>query len=371
VNDQERKDGHGTSSADNKDAIGHAHVLDSAGREYSDSGTAPESKRQKIKNYCNQLLAEKPDRHIELALTLAISFFAAVQLMVTCSNNSSTSDQAEKMILITQRNERAANKIADASRRNAVAAESFSTSAEHINQGVGDAVGKLNLQAGELAKNATQASRLASAAIQGNQLSKDAIEAQLGANRPILEIENLGGPQTTNIATGPNPITGLILHKDATTFQFRLKNTGPGEAQNVRYAISQPYGIRSDYGISYIRQSIEMAIEGGSQLGGNPIIGKIPNIFGHANSDAIPVNAKSLISLGGAPMYDSGEFFYGELDWDDIIGFGHHWTRKFCFLVVVRDRGGESIADCGVKQERVYARDDSQKKNTKRQPSHQ
>ncbi len=147
MNDPERRSGQDTGSTDNNGAVQSGHVLDATGREYPDTGTTPETKGQKIKRYYKKLLAEKPDRHIELALTLAISFFAFVQLMVTCSNNSSTADQAGKMILITQRNERAANKIADASKRNAVAAESFSTSAEGIKQGVSNAVGKLNTQA--------------------------------------------------------------------------------------------------------------------------------------------------------------------------------------------------------------------------------
>jgi hypothetical protein len=206
--------------------------------------------------------------------------------------------------------------------------------------------------------------RLADAAVQGNQLSKDAVEAQLGANRPILEIEGLGPPSFN--ARNPNqPGPGAILEKDATKFQFRLKNTGPGEAQSVRYTISQPHGMRSDYAIPFMRQYMETAIGQGVQLGSDPITGKLPNILGHAESDAIPINAKTLITLGGGLQYDNGEFFYGELDWDDVIGFGHQWRRKFCFLVVFGMKG-ESITECDVKQEGVYARDDGQK----RHPSH-
>jgi hypothetical protein len=293
--------------------------------------------------------AVRKGERIALIIAGVVAFATIGQWITSCNNNASTSIQTDKLIC-------AANK-------NAAAAEKFRIAAEGINAGIGDAVRKLNLQAGELAKNATQTSRLAGAAIQGNQLSKDAIEAQLGANRPILEIENLGGPQRNEIG-GRGQITGVILYGKETTFQFRLKNTGPGEAQNVRYAISQPRSARGDHPLWMIRQSIEISMDQGDQLGSIPITGKVPNIFGHAESDAILVEAGNRIPSGSI-AYDFGEYFYGEVDWDDIIGFGHRWRRKFCLLVLF-GKNGESIADCGVKQEGLYARDDSQKKFTKR-----
>jgi len=62
-------------------------------------------------------------------------------------NNRSTSDQTNKLITDAQINACAAQKIAEASQRNAVAAESFATSAGNISTGVSDAAKKLGAQA--------------------------------------------------------------------------------------------------------------------------------------------------------------------------------------------------------------------------------
>jgi hypothetical protein len=95
------------------------------------------------KSYWNQLINEKPDRHIELGLSLAIAFFALAQLILTCSS----SDQTDQLISASQRSERAAQKIADASYRNAAAADKFAAASQGINGGIGNAVGDLDKQA--------------------------------------------------------------------------------------------------------------------------------------------------------------------------------------------------------------------------------
>jgi hypothetical protein len=85
------------------------------------------------RNYWRELLREGPDRHIELMLTIAIATFALFQLVITCSNNSSTTQQVNRLIST-------ADRIDDA-------ADSFSGSARHINDGVENAVKKLGQQA--------------------------------------------------------------------------------------------------------------------------------------------------------------------------------------------------------------------------------
>ena len=67
--------------------------------------------------------------------------------MTSCQNNASTSKQTDQLITAAKINASSTEQIAAASERNATAAENFSGSASHINQGVGDAVKKLNLQA--------------------------------------------------------------------------------------------------------------------------------------------------------------------------------------------------------------------------------
>jgi hypothetical protein len=94
------------------------------------------------------------DRFIELALAFSITFFAAGQWITSCQNNKSTTSQTGQLITAAKINACAAQKIADASERNAAAAESFSESASHINEGVGNAVGKLQLQVDQVRRSA-------------------------------------------------------------------------------------------------------------------------------------------------------------------------------------------------------------------------
>ena len=90
-------------------------------------------------NYWKRLLKEKPDRHIELLMTFAITFFAAAQLITSCENNKSTSRQTDQLIA-------AAKYGAYASNQNALAAQSFADSARSINHGINGAVAQLGAQ---------------------------------------------------------------------------------------------------------------------------------------------------------------------------------------------------------------------------------
>jgi hypothetical protein len=95
------------------------------------------------------------DRIIELILAGAIAGATCVQLYTVIDNNRTTGKQAERLL-------DTANRMDDA-------ADSFSKSSADISRGVSDAVGKLNLQAGELTKSVQQASRLADEAEIANQ----------------------------------------------------------------------------------------------------------------------------------------------------------------------------------------------------------
>lgn len=345
MHDQERSEGDSSGEhLDNPKPCPHS--FDSESHEYPVPPTAPETKHQKVKNYWKHLLAEKPDRHIELLLTFAICFFAAVQLVITLSNNASTSRQSQHLL--------------DAANRADDAADGFSSSAANISRGVSDAVGKLNLQAQSLKDSATQAARLAADTEVANRLAKAALESQSSTNRPILEIDELGPPSVSHDYGASLPSVGPVFQHGKTSFQFRIKNTGAGIAQHVQYAISQPYRVRWDIGISATRQIIERSIgNGGNQLGPSPVIRRLPDILGYGESDSLEVNLGNVIPPAPS-KYDAGEFFYGELDWDDSVGFGHRWRRTLCFMAGIRNNDTATIADCGVNEEGVRIRDDSQ-----------
>jgi hypothetical protein len=130
------------------------------------------------------------DRQIELGLAFAIAFFAAAQWITSCQNNKSTAGQVNQLIV-------AADRIDDA-------ADSFSDSAAHINQGVGDAVTRL----GRSAKAAETS-------------VKESHEQFLTEQRPILWItNNLGLPQ----ACGDRQIC----------WTWHYTNYGKTPAKNIR-----------------------------------------------------------------------------------------------------------------------------------------
>jgi hypothetical protein len=114
--------------------------------EHGNGAESSDAANQMPKKYWKRLLEEKPDRHIELLLTFAITFFAAVQWITSWQNNRSTTAQTGQLITAANINSRAAQQIAAASLRNAAAAENFSASADSINTQMGEAVKKLTIQ---------------------------------------------------------------------------------------------------------------------------------------------------------------------------------------------------------------------------------
>jgi hypothetical protein len=154
------------------------------------------------KNYWKRLLEEKPDRHIELILAFAITFFAAAQWITSCSNNASTNKQVAQLLT-------AADRVDDA-------AESFSISASHINDGMEKAVQNLAKQ------NATSNRALQTSIMQFEQ-----------DRRPFLLLE------TDNTEVAHNHVQTIETVADNSTFghismNFWIKNYGRGPAIRVR-----------------------------------------------------------------------------------------------------------------------------------------
>jgi hypothetical protein len=123
-------------------------------------------------NWFNDLWGKGADRHIELILAGAIAFFACCQLIVTCNNNRSTSQQVDKLI-------GAATQIQ-------TAAGSFSTSAADINTGVGNAVVKLQGQVDQIRRSANASARQVQSTNASVQVSKDSMYLE---QRPWVGIE--------------------------------------------------------------------------------------------------------------------------------------------------------------------------------------
>jgi hypothetical protein len=177
-------------------------------------------KRKDKVNEIPQIEHEKPeririDKVIELALASAIACFALLQWLTTIQNNESNLEQTSQLIS-------AANINAFASKQNALAAGNFANSAQHINQGINDAVDKLQAQA-----NATEAARLSSEA-----------ESTAALNATI---ENFQQEQRAWVALDTREVGGVFPHQ---VFAI-LKNTGRTPARKVQ-AISGLFMVRGE-----------------------------------------------------------------------------------------------------------------------------
>lgn len=142
-------------------------------KETANDSVQKNTRKRAIKAYWLKLHRAGLDRHIELGLAAAIALFAAIQLVVTCSNNRSTSKQVDKII-------KAANDIGGASKQIKEAATQFAGSAGGINSGVGTAVNKLNDQANKLGSVSDQMSRLANETARANSNALDADRPWMG-----------------------------------------------------------------------------------------------------------------------------------------------------------------------------------------------
>lgn len=117
---------------------------------------------------------------IGLKIACIVAFATIGQWVTNSCNNSATATQTDKLIQAANSNACAAQKIADASQKNAKAAESFATSAGFINQGVDNAVTKLDAQAKATQKSADAAKSSAETASKQLELSE----------RPLIRVSN-------------------------------------------------------------------------------------------------------------------------------------------------------------------------------------
>lgn len=183
--------------------------------ETSIENTERDPKYKHAGDWFRDLFRQNADRHTELILSVAIAFFACCQLVVTCNNNRSTSQQVDKIITAANGIKGAADSFSGSAASIKDSANAFSQSAASINTGVNAAVDKLNLQAEELKQSVQQASRLANETAKAN-------ENVVGADRPWVGVEsypidNFEEGKTAKLAityinTGKRPATASIVY---------------------------------------------------------------------------------------------------------------------------------------------------------------
>jgi hypothetical protein len=157
----------------------------------------------------------------ELFLSAAMFAVAAVQLFTTISNNKGTTQQTDQII-------GAANVSAYAATQNLQASRNFADSARSINQGVSNAVDKLNLQAVGTEDLVEQAAVQASAAIKA---ARAAERAATTARDAMYLNERAWAEMDVSIA-GPLIIrtkTGAYL-----PIKMQITNVGHSPAQYVK-----------------------------------------------------------------------------------------------------------------------------------------
>jgi hypothetical protein len=165
-----------------------------------------------IKRYWQRFINVGGDRQVELILAFAITFFSALQWITSCTNNAGTTKQTAQLIKAANINACAAQKIADASKRNANAAVSFATSAGNINTAMGKAVIELDRQA-KIADRTRQDSATA------NQKSLDATR------------DNFREDQRAWVGVLDYEVTHFVKGEPI-EFKIRLQNTGKTPALN-------------------------------------------------------------------------------------------------------------------------------------------
>jgi hypothetical protein len=210
-----------------------------------------------------------------------------------------------------------------------------------------DGLGRTGLLAEHAGKQADAATKAADAA----QIE---MQAQASANRAILEIKPINVDVTST----------------KTRFNLDVSNSGPTQAINIHYVISQPRGITWQNGDH--RTVIEESAKSKIFEGANPSsTGRIPDILGKFSNDETTIT-ESTTDYRGMGSLDTGVYYDGLLFFDDI--YRYRWERTFCFMV-----GGKNyvrtatrpvadvyvIADCNVSWEGLRNIGKSQQRKTR------
>jgi hypothetical protein len=138
-----------------------------------------------------------------IAFTAVVALTTVAQFIQSGCNNRSTSKQVDRIIGAADTQACAAQKIADASERNATAAESFSASAQGIETKTGKAVAQFQHLAGATQQAANVASesltsvqRALVAFLGGITATKDISDNKISTLTLSLPLQNLGNTST-------------------------------------------------------------------------------------------------------------------------------------------------------------------------------
>jgi hypothetical protein len=162
-----------------------------------------------------KLRRTKPDRWIELFCLIFVTGFSIYQWKIITTNNKSSSSQTDQLIVAAKIN-------AQAAQQNALAASSFASTEEKINQDLQSAVGKLNAQAQATSDVATAAATQASAsntiASATQQSANTAHDALYLEQRPWVGVQIIPGSIPAGFSAGQ----GISL----STMQIIAVNSG-------------------------------------------------------------------------------------------------------------------------------------------------
>jgi hypothetical protein len=274
-----------------------------------------------IKRRWKEFSGANVDRHIELILAFAITFFAAGQWITSCQNNSSTSNQTAQLINAANINSGAAEKIAAASQRNATAAEGFATTAGKINSQMVDTVKKLNLQAGRLEESAKQTARLATDTEIANKQNVALFKLR---NRPWVGVE--GNAALKEYVAWVGAAGQAEVSKEAAEGKlpvdaiYHLRNSGDGPALNTILVVNPLtfYPATADDIYGQVDAAIEKSCQQGEQM------------IANRNGDLLLPGGEhaTTVSFG---VLDKKKFLFapGCVVYKDIDGGLHH--TRICY----------------------------------------
>lgn len=186
---------------------------DGASRDAPDDATASVIVDQQGRPYSQKNNAHQPIERIKrlfrrvphgerwmIALTAIVAFTTISQAVQSCNNNRSTSNQVDRLIT-------AADRIDNA-------ADSFSASARSINDGVNNAVRKLNLQANETTRLATAAEAANSNALEGDRPWFHGLISVTG-----FEVGKQAQVNVTFINEGRRPATVILARQNVRRYE--------------------------------------------------------------------------------------------------------------------------------------------------------
>jgi hypothetical protein len=283
-------------------------------KQNTDTKDAPDKERCNPQNspkkaYWRQLIDEKPDRHIELGLSLAIAFFALSQLITSCRNNDSTTRQTDQLISAAKISAYSASESLQASRN-------FADSARSINEGVRNAVTELNRQA-EITEHARETS--ASFSQQSLQATIDNFHED---QRAWVGIAGNGHISTSIVDGSP-----LKVHIDFQNFGKTPAFNERGIAKILTHPNSVPLPSFDTY--SLVEASAPITLMPGVSAGVT-----IETNTPSAEGNVIIMDKTMITSIDGGAME---VYLYGSQWYDDAFKKPHR--TDFCLIYLPRTRG--------------------------------